>query len=171
MSKTRQRDHGVPDPTTPWDEIIPGLWMGGHFWTGPSGTLRPAVVTDEFDLVVSLHTRPGHGPGPRAEHVVAELPDAPLTAEQLHRVQHLARAVSLALDMGLTTLVRCHSGYNRSGLVVAECLVSRGLPPDRAVALVRSRRSPHALHNETFTAYLADGLDIAALLNGLDPSA
>ncbi|MCY0940979.1 MULTISPECIES: protein-tyrosine phosphatase family protein [Streptomyces] len=169
MSKTRQQDHGIPDPATPWDEITPGLWMGGHFWTGPSGERRPAVVTDEFDLVVSLFTRSGHGPGPRAEHVVTELPDAPLTTAQLRAVQHLAGAVSLALDLGLTTLVRCRSGYNRSGLVVAQCLVDRGLPPDRAVALVRSRRSPHALHNEIFTAYLADGLDIAALLAGLDP--
>lgn len=169
MSKTRQRDHGVPEPATPWDEITPGLWMGGHFWTDPDGALRPAVVTDEFDLVVSLFTRSGHGPGVRAAHVVAELPDAPLTTGQLHTVQQLARTVSRALDSGLATLVRCHSGYNRSGLVVAQCLVGRGLPPDRAVALVRSRRSPHALHNETFTAYLADGLDVAALLAGVDP--
>ncbi|MFI7179456.1 MULTISPECIES: protein-tyrosine phosphatase family protein [Streptomyces] len=94
---------------------------------------------------------------------------AELTADQLHTVQRLARVAGLALDSGLTTLVRCHSGYNRSGLVVARCLVDRGLTPDEAVARVRRGRSPWALHNEAFTSYLTAGLDVAALLVGLDP--
>ncbi|WP_404952967.1 protein phosphatase [Streptomyces sp. 147326] len=172
MKKTRQRDRDVPGPPpTPWDEIAPGLWMGGHYWTDPAGELHPVVVADEFDLVISLFARTGHGPGPRAEHVVAEMPDAGLTAAQLRTVQRLARTAGLALDSGLTALVRCHSGYNRSGLVVAQCLVDRGLAPAEAIALVRRRRSPWALHNETFTSYLTAGLDAAALLVGLDPLA
>ncbi|MFG2874867.1 protein phosphatase [Streptomyces sp. NPDC048337] len=169
MARTRQRDREVPGPSTPWDEIAPGLWMGGHYWTDPDGELRPAVVTDEFDLVISLFTRTGHGPCPRAEHVVGEVPDTALTVGQLRTVQRLARTAGLGLDAGLTTLVRCHSGYNRSGLVVAQCLVDRGMAPAEAIALVRRRRSPWALHNEAFTAYLASGLDVAALLVGLEP--
>ncbi|MFD9333338.1 protein phosphatase [Streptomyces sp. NPDC060028] len=169
MRKTRRRDRDVPGPQSPWDEIAPGLWMGGHYWTDAAGELRPVVVEDEFDLVISLFTRSGHGPGPRAEHVVGEVPDAALTADQLRTVQRLARAASLGLDSGLVILVRCHSGYNRSGLVVAQCLVERGLPAAEAIALVRRRRSPWALHNETFAAYLAAGLDTAALLAELDP--
>ncbi|MER6316921.1 protein phosphatase [Streptomyces sp. NPDC001581] len=172
MKKTRQSDRDVPGPPpSPWDEIAPGLWMGGHYWTDPAGELRPTVVADEFDLVISLFTRTGHGPGPRAEHVVAQMPDAELTAAQLRTVQRLARTAGLALDSGLTALVRCHSGYNRSGLVVAQCLVDRGMAPAEAIALVRRRRSPWALHNETFTSYLTAGLDTAALLVGLDPLA
>ncbi|MFF2787272.1 hypothetical protein ACFVT6_10965 [Streptomyces sp. NPDC058049] len=66
-------------------------------------------------------------------------------------------------------MVRCHSGYNRSGLVVAQCLVDRGLTPAEAVARVRLGRSPWALNNKAFTSYLTAGLDIAALLVGLDP--
>lgn len=66
-------------------------------------------------------------------------------------------------------MVRCHSGYNRSGLVVAQCLVDRGLTPAEAVARVRRGRSPWALNNQAFTSYLTAGLDIAALLVGLDP--
>ncbi|MFI1651431.1 hypothetical protein ACH4XT_31520 [Streptomyces avidinii] len=64
--------------------------------------MRPAVVEDEFDLVISLFTRTGHGPGPRAEHIVADIPDAELTAGQLHTVQRLARTAGPALDSGLT---------------------------------------------------------------------
>ncbi len=172
MSRTRPRDREVPGPPpTAWDEITPGLWMGGHYRTDPAGELRPAVVADEFDLVISLFTRTGHGPGPRAEHVVAHMPDAALTAAQLRTVQRLARTAGLALDTGLTTLVRCHSGYNRSGLVVAQCLVDRGLTPAEAIALVRRRRSPWALHNDTFTSYLTTGLDVVAQLVELDPLA
>lgn len=169
MKETRQKDRDTPGPQSPWDEIVPGLWMGGHHWTDPAGELWPVVVGAEFDLVVSLFTRPGHGPDPHVEHLVGEMPDAPLTGTQLRTVLRLARAARSALDSGRTILVRCHSGYNRSGLVVAQCLVDGGLAPVAAVDLVRRRRSPWALHNEIFTAYLAAGLDVAALLAGLDP--
>ncbi|MEV6731201.1 MULTISPECIES: hypothetical protein [unclassified Streptomyces] len=84
-------------------------------------------------------------------------------------MQGLARSGVAALDRGRTTLVRCHSGYNRSGLVVAQVLVERGTPVDEAVAPVRRRRSPWALSNDAFTSYLSAGLDVAALLVGLDP--
>lgn len=44
-----------------------------------------------------------------------------------------------------------------------------GTPVDEAVALVRRPRSPWALSNDAFTSYLSAGLDVAALLVGLDP--
>jgi protein-tyrosine phosphatase len=68
-------------------------------------------------------------------------------------------------------LVRCHVGYNRSGLVVAQALVELGHDSGSAVALVRQRRSPRALNNEVFVAYLRAGLDVAYLLAELDSSA
>ncbi|MEU1619262.1 hypothetical protein ABZ479_18445 [Streptomyces sp. NPDC005722] len=71
---------------------------------------------------------------------------------------------------GRRTLVRCHSGYNRSGLVVAQALVEGGLQVTAAVALVRERRSPWALNNGTFVEYLTAGLGVARLLTGLDPA-
>lgn len=148
---------------------MPGLWMGGHYWTDPAGELRPVVVGSEFDLVISLWTRSGHGPDPGVEHLVGEMPDGPLTAAEVRRVQELARSAVSALHRGLGVLVRCHSGYNRSGLVVAQVLVERGLPAGEAVALVRRRRSPRALDNDAFTSYLRAGLGVAALLLELEP--
>ncbi|MFD6880422.1 MULTISPECIES: protein phosphatase [unclassified Streptomyces] len=169
MTKTSRKPSDVPDPRTRWDEITPGLWMGGHIWADDTGGLRTAVVTDEFDLVISLFTVPGHGPGPDTEHIVGEMPDAALTTVQLRDVQHLARTAGQAVESGRRTLVRCYSGYNRSGLVVAQCLVDRGMPAGGAIDLIRGRRSPWALHNPVFTEYLTAGLDTAALLGGLDP--
>ncbi|MFJ3921977.1 protein phosphatase [Streptomyces sp. NPDC090022] len=169
MKKTRRQDRDIPGPQSPWNEIAPGLWMGGHYWTDASGEIQPAVVGAEFDLVISLFTLDGHGPGYDTEHVIGEIPDGPLTPLQIRTVQRLARTVKTAMDGGLITLVRCHSGYNRSGLVVAQTLIDAGREPADAIDLVRRQRSPWALNNELFEDYLTTGLDVAALLADLSP--
>ncbi|MEU6864554.1 protein phosphatase [Streptomyces sp. NPDC046876] len=167
--RTRRKESGDPEPPeASWNEIVPGLWMGGHYWADGLGETRQAVVGSEFDLVVSLFTRPGHGPAPDVEHRLAEIPDGPLTAAQLREVQQLAEEVGRAVRAGRTTLVRCHSGYNRSGLVVAQALMGFGQEAAAAIATVRQRRSPWALNNRVFEEYLATGLDVAGLLAGLD---
>ncbi|MDF3297902.1 protein-tyrosine phosphatase family protein [Streptomyces tropicalis] len=165
--RIRGEQPGVPVPDRPWSEVVPGLWMGGHEFAGPSGRPEDAVVGDEFDLVQSLVRRSGHGPGPGVEHQVWPIPDGPLDGTQLAGVIRLARAAGEALDRGRRVLVRCHHGYNRSGLVVAQALVGRGRGADEAIRLIRARRSPWALHNELFVAYLRTGLPTARLLEEL----
>ncbi|MEW2415520.1 protein phosphatase [Streptomyces sp. NPDC046866] len=168
--RTRRKESGAPEPpTAPWDEIVPGLWMGGHFWVDGLGETRQAVVGSDFDLVISLFTRPGHGPAPDVEHRLAEIPDGPLTAAQLRSVQQAADEAGKAVRGGRAALVRCHAGYNRSGLVVAQALIGLGHGAAGAVGLVRRRRSPWALNNRLFEEYLTTGLDVAGLLAGLDP--
>lgn len=169
--KTRQKDRDGSGASTPWDEIRPNLWMGGHDWTDASGEHRFAVVTDQFDLVISLYTRAGSGPDPGVEHEVVEIPDGPLSPDQIEHVRRLAVVAADAVRDGRTTLVRCHSGYNRSGLVVARALIELGLDSTAAVSLIRQRRSPLALNNKVFVDYLDTGLDIAYLLTGLDSPA
>jgi protein-tyrosine phosphatase len=144
--------------------------MGGHFWTGSGGQMRAAIVDAEFDLVVSLFTREGHGPHPRVEHLINEIPDGPLTAGQIHSVQQLATVVAAAVQTDRTVLVRCNAGYNRSGLVVAQALVELGQDAATAITTVRRRRSPWALNNRIFEEYLSAGLDVAYLLAGLETS-
>ncbi|MGP3968610.1 protein-tyrosine phosphatase family protein [Streptomyces sp. 6N223] len=166
--RARNRGRDAPEPRAPWDEITPGLWMGGHRWADDDGGVRPVVVRAEFDLVISLFTRPGHGPPDGVEHLVAEMPDDPLTARQIDRVRELARTAASASRAGRVTLVRCQYGYNRSGLVVAQTLIELGMDAASAIDLIRRRRSPWALHNLIFEQYLRTGLDIAALLAGLE---
>ena len=141
--------------------------MGGHEFRGHSGQLEFAVVRDEFDLVQTLLRLPGHGPDPGVEHHVWAIPDGPLDGTQLAGVMRLAQAASEALDGGHKVLVRCYHGYNRSGLVVAQTLVQRGGSADEAIRLIRTRRSPWALHNELFVDYLRTGLSTARLLEEL----
>ncbi|MBC9725290.1 dual specificity protein phosphatase family protein [Streptomyces sp. TRM68367] len=165
--RTRGMEPDVPAPDSSWSEIVPGLWMGGHEFRGRSGHLELAVVRDEFDLVQTLLRLPGHGPDPGVEHHVWPIPDGPLDGTQLAGVIRLADAACEALDGGRRVLVRCYHGYNRSGLVVAHALIRLGSSAEEAIRLVRSRRSPWALHNELFVAYLRAGLHTARLLEDL----
>jgi hypothetical protein len=57
--RTRQKERDTPGPSEPWNEIVPGLWMGGHYHAPPGGEPQPVVARREFDLVVSLFTRSG----------------------------------------------------------------------------------------------------------------
>lgn len=146
---------------------MPGLWMGGHEFASRSGGIEFAVVRDEFDLVMTLLKLPGYGPDPGVEHHVWSIPDGPLDGTQLAGVMRLAEAACTALEDGRKVLVRCYSGYNRSGLVVAHSLVRDGHGVDEAIRLIRARRSPWALHNELFVEYLRTGLSTARLLEEL----
>lgn len=165
--RTRERDRDVPPPTAPWHEITTGLWMGGHSWVDGAGLTRPAVVTDQFELVVSLAVEADRGPTDDVEHQVLEIPDAPLTSDQIDGVSRMADLVTTAVRGNRSTLVRCRAGYNRSGLVVAQVLINMGYRPTDAIELVRRKRSQWALHNLVFEDYLLAGLDVAYLLVGL----
>ncbi|WP_067450816.1 protein-tyrosine phosphatase family protein [Actinomadura macra] len=164
----RTRGRGAPDADAPWNEIVPGLWMGGHYYRDAGGERAPAIVTDEFDVVISLYRREGHGPAGHVEHHCADMPDALLSSDQLETVCQLAETAVGALRRGLRVLVRCQSGYNRSGLVVAQGLMGMGYSADDAVYIIRYRRSKWALNNQVFVDYLTTGLDVARLLAGLD---
>ncbi|WP_242545104.1 protein phosphatase [Amycolatopsis sp. MtRt-6] len=140
--------------------------MGGHIRVGADGE-EPVVVRREFDLVLSLYQREGHGPAPGVEHHFAEMPDGPLTEAQLGEVERFTGLAVAAVRAGRTTLVRCHAGQNRSGLVVAQALVELGMDLPAAIAVIRQRRSPGALSNPLFVQYLESGLPTARLLTGL----
>ncbi|MEU1040100.1 protein phosphatase [Streptomyces sp. NPDC005551] len=165
--RTRGKHSDVPAPDSAWNEIVPGLWMGGHEFRAHPGQHEFAVVHDEFDLVLTLLRLPGHGPDPGVEHHVWPIPDGPLDGTQLAGVMRLAQSACEALDDGRRVLVRCWHGYNRSGLVVAHALIRAGRAPDEAIRLIRTRRSPWALHNELFVEYLRSGLATARLLEEL----
>ncbi|MEU6776670.1 protein phosphatase [Streptomyces sp. NPDC046759] len=166
--RIRGKQPDVPAPESPWNEIVPGLWMGGHEFRGRSGRTELAVVRDEFDVVQTLLRLPGYGPDPGVEHHVWPIPDGPLDGTQLAGVIRLAHAANEALDAGRRVLVRCFHGYNRSGLVVAHALAQRGgATPDEVIQLIRARRSAWALHNELFVEYLRAGLSTVRLLEEL----
>lgn len=142
----------MPLCAEPWNEVVPGLWQGGH--DVRSQDPRACVVTDEFELVVSLATRAGHGPADGVEHHVLRIADAVPDEATLARVGEAATLVADAVRDGRRVLVRCSGGLNRSGLVVATALIGLGRTPGEAIALVRAARGPWALINPAFVAAL-----------------
>jgi protein-tyrosine phosphatase len=163
----RVKYRGEPDPRTPWDEIVPGLFMGGHFYRDAAGELVPVIVREEFDTVISLYSRDGHGPSGTVAHHLREVPDGPMSAAQLAAVSDLAEIAAGTVESGHKVLARCHSGYNRSGLVIVQALANLGYSVDDGIFLVRRRRSKWALNNHLFVDYLTTGLDVAQLLTDL----
>ena len=146
------RATSIPLCTDPWNEVVPGVFMGGHDVRSQSRTA--CVVTDQFDVVVSMTTREGYGPDDGVEHHVARMADAGVDAGIAARVEELAGIVADAAAQGRTVLVRCSGGLNRSGLVVASALVRMGHAPDASIALVRAARGPWALTNPAFVTHL-----------------
>lgn len=144
----------VPFTGSPWDEVILNLWQGCHRYDGPDGKFEKAIVGDEFSLVISLYSFPGHGPAEGVEHHRILLADGVLKDVDLGMVRRLADVAEQAVRDSRRTLVRCQAGLNRSGLVTAFALMRLGYPAADAIDLIREKRSPNALCNAHFVRYI-----------------
>lgn len=143
----------VPWPLDGWNEIIPGLFQGGHY-RRTHADIEEVVVADEFDLVVSLYKRHGHGPSSHVRELHRPIPDGRLTGSERALIDEIVAPIVEALELGGKVLVRCQAGYNRSGLVVALAMLAKGYDPGQAIDLIRRKRSPYALCNEHFVEYI-----------------
>lgn len=116
------------------------------------GCVHYVELPDDFAYVISLYKWERYRLGPDTRRVEVEMYDADDVpdAKQLHT---LARIVNRATTRG-KTLVHCQAGLNRSNLVAALSLILRGRTPAEAIALLRAKRSPVVLCNETFEAWL-----------------
>jgi len=84
----------------------------------------------------------------RGETIYAGFRDArDIQADELQLADYAATEV--AARAGRTILVTCMAGRNRSGLVTALALNKRGVPPNRAIALIQRNRLD-ALSNPVF---------------------
>lgn len=153
---------GVPYCDQEWSEIAPGLFMGGHDFMRPDGSIGTVIVGGEFDLVLSLYERYGCGPDIGVERRYARVPDGILNADDLATVRRFADLGAEAIHNRRSVLARCQAGYNRSGLLAAFILLRHGLDPDAAIRRIREQRSPYALCNEHFVELIhAEGARLA----------
>jgi hypothetical protein len=122
----------------------------GNLWVG--GCINGARLDDDFTHVVSLYQWERYALGKNTTRDEVEMYDAGEMpdVEQLHEI---ADAVNVALAKG-KTLVHCQAGLNRSNLVAALALIKTGREPAAAIKLLREKRSPVVLCNETFEAWL-----------------
>ena len=119
----------------------------------PTPACWPGSGARPFDAVVTLYAwaRP-------VSWQVAELRygfgDGALDTVDLERIVAAAVWAHARWAAGDRVLVRCQAGLNRSGLVTALVLMLAGWEPADAVRQLRVARSPHALCNAAFVAWL-----------------
>lgn len=146
------RATSVPLCEVAWNEVVPGLWMGGT--DVRNGSLTAGVVADEFDVVFSFSGATEYGPADGVPHNVFRFADAGLDYFLEQKVAELADQVAAEVAVGRKVLVRCTGGLNRSGLVIGMALIKMGRTPEEAIALVRAARGPYALCNGAFVKHL-----------------
>lgn len=146
--------YSIEYPTELWSEILPGLWQGGtdDDDVDVQKTI-PTIQPKDFDTIVTAYAwanpvdwfvkeiRFGFYDGTMNDFDPAELDDI----------------VSMAYadwKRGKKVGIRCQAGLNRSGLIVALVLMKAGYTADQAIALIREKRSKHALFNKKFVEYL-----------------
>lgn len=140
-----------------WNEIVPGLWMGG---TGideelSSGPQAAGITPDQFDTVITLY----RGALP-VDYYVKELRLGFYDHEHIDvdpiDLGHVVVAGHGDWMRGKRVLVRCQAGWNRSGLVTALVLIRAGYDPAEAIELIREKRSAFALCNDHFASWLVE---------------
>lgn len=124
-------------------EIVPGLWQGGCPIPG-------LVLPERFSHVVNLfgifEYRQDHVP---ETSMIVDMSDS--IKQNMSIVEPIAQMVS-RLDGDV--LVHCQAGLNRSGVVVARCLMLRGMSAEDAISFVRDHRHQRALNNDHFVEWL-----------------
>lgn len=147
----RGTTQNIPFCERPWDEAMPGLFVGGH--DSQTGDCQPG---DQFDVVVSLAQRPGFEPDEGVEHHTHTMIDGPLDPADYAHLHRLADATVTAVQRGDKVLVRCMAGMNRSGLVTAMAMMRMGWSAQDAIDKMRADRGPYVLFNGDFRAFVLD---------------
>jgi len=154
----------VPYAKDPWNQLVLNLWLGGHDYSPDGewdGQETPKISSDMFNTVISFYQRfgsPQTSPGLDVQHYYHRIPDGPLDEQDLNEVYALSKVALAAIDRPSPVLIRCQAGLNRSSLCAGYVLMQMGFTPERAIKLIRDRRSPYALCNLDFVDYLMRGL-------------
>lgn len=119
------------------------------------GGCVPAIALPPFlEHLISLYPDEQYADPPKLRSkLLYAMRDS--TRQSLSPVDDLARWVLGRMNSG-PTLVSCHMGLNRSGLIVARTLMLTGLTATEAIDMVRTQRSPAALNNPAFVRWLYD---------------
>lgn len=138
-----------------WSEILPGLYQGGtaHGDEVHQGRLVPAITPADFDTVVTLYASAQPVDWYVKEVRVGFFDHSEVDLDE-HDLAHAVRTAYRDWSRGKRVLIRCQAGWNRSGLITALVLLLAGYTPEDAIALIRDKRSPHALCNRHFERWI-----------------
>jgi hypothetical protein len=145
-------------------EILPGLFMGG---TADRDVVHVAArrrfdfeEVRPYDAVVTLYAW-AQPVSWGVEELRYGFADGDVNGVELDRLIRAAAWAWKRWRAGDRVLIRCQAGLNRSGLVTALVLVREGYSASDAIRLIRERRSPWALCNNSFQEWLIDCGDLA----------
>ena len=153
--------YNVYYPEDLWNEILPGLHLGGtddsdvvYADTPGSRFEHKAFITPEhFDTVVTMYAyaRP-------VDWFVKEfrfgIYDSDMKDFQTDELHDIVVAAHRDWKKGKRVLVRCQAGINRSGLVMALILIREGYSAEDAINLMREKRGRAVLANKHFENWL-----------------
>jgi Dual specificity phosphatase, catalytic domain len=139
-----------------YSKILDGLYMGGtadeDIICYPK-SLGQIGEKSEFDSVATLYAS-AHPFSWGVSERRFGFPDSALDAKNLPEIHAISEWVHSEWKQGKRVLARCQAGWNRSGIILALVLMLDGYKAEDAIALIRARRSPNALCNKDFVAYL-----------------
>jgi len=129
--------------------VAPKLYMGSRPPVGPA-------LGTAFDVLVlcAQEYQPEDGSFGRTKIVRCPIDDAKPTNLEIRKILQAGHEAALHIRAGRRTLVTCHAGLNRSGIVTALALMGNGIHCDRAIEMVRAARGPDALFNSHFVKLL-----------------
>ena len=145
-------------PENTWDEIKPGLWLGG---THDEHDMRlvgnrnelPAIGPEEFDTVITMYAW-----AQPADWFVKEIRfgiyDGDMSDFETSALHDIVKIAHNDWRAGKKVLIRCQAGINRSGLVMALVLIRDGMSAAKAIQLMRDKRARSVLRNDTFEKWL-----------------
>jgi membrane-associated phospholipid phosphatase len=123
----------------PWNEVVPGLWMGRRLNQREASRAVVQGVTAVLDLTAEFSE-------PAAFRTLSylNLPVQDLTAPGPLQLAAAVAFIERERTRG-TVYVHCKIGYSRSAAVVGAYLRAAGIAPDPAEAIARMRRARPSL--------------------------
>lgn len=132
----------------PWDEVVPGLWIGRKLNHAEAADAIRQGVTAVLDLTVEFsEALPFRGVTYR------HIPVMDLTAPSQEQLREAAEFIAENVQSG-TVYVHCKIGYSRSAAVIGAYLLQTGhaATVDEAVMLLRNARPSIIIRPEAMTA-------------------
>lgn len=144
-------------PKEVWSQILPRLWQGG---TDDDDTLNyiqeePTITLANFDTVITLHAWSNPADW-HVREIRQPFHDGEMSEVNFDDLRFLVDAAYRDWQAGKRVLVRCLSGLNRSGLVLALVLVKAGMSPHEAIEVLRKQRHQNVLCNPVFAQWLRE---------------
>lgn len=150
-------------PDAEYHEVLPRLFVGGHQWAEnvlqARDSRHSSIAADaSWDYIVSAYVSDWEASWPRCDHRLVRFGDTEdgLDDETWEKIGLAVDRVVIRWVAGEKVLIRCQSGYNRSGMIAALVLMRLGLTAEEAIRLLRETRGPDVLINPVFEEYVRE---------------